>query len=115
MKADIEKIKEIFGVTGRESTESDTSGKTEPAEINKEENGYTSHTFTIFRQRDQKRIGILTISDVGEDVKETVKNFLNTLIKDEKAAEDDILAIMLSSDAEDKEEQIFAGVVNEFI
>lgn len=108
MKADIEKIKQIFGITGR----SENIEEVEPAAT--EDSGYTSHTFTVTKA-DGKRIGTLTISDVGEDVKNTVKSFLDTLIKDEKAGDNDKLTITLTSDTEDiGNEVIFTGTADEF-
>lgn len=67
------------------------------------------------RDRDKKRVGILTISDVGEDVKDTVKTFLDTLVHDSLITDDDSITIMLSSDTENKSgEAIYTGTAGDF-
>lgn len=107
MKTDIEKIKKIFRVTG--SSQGDDS---EPV-VSAEDYGYTSHTFTVTMNK--IRIGTLTISDIGDDVKEDLGRFLRILVDDGKAEENDILSVTLSSDSEDRNnEEIFTGTITDY-
>lgn len=110
MTADIEKIKAKFGV-GQKDKE-----LTEP--VISENYGYSSHTFEIYTG--DRRAGVITVSDMGEDIKDTIRDFLENLIKNERLYETDNIKIILTAaypsvdNDDDKDGLVYEGGIHDY-
>lgn len=110
MKATIENIRKKFGIlSAEEKAALETDAGQQAAGVD-DTSEYSSHTFTVVK--DGRCIGILNVSDVGNDVKECVGDFLRMLVSDEKASEDDVLSVRVSDTGESgNPEEIYKGTV----
>lgn len=110
MVADIEKIKEKFGI-GKKKVVSEES-------IEAVDYGYSSYTFEIFSG--DRRVGTITVSDMGDDIRDTMRDFLQELVSNGRIYDTDVIRIVLTSaypsvdEDEDKDGLIYEGSVKEY-
>lgn len=106
LKATLENIRKRFGIIPKEEKEKEEAE--EVSEYSDDTPEYTSHTFSVYKG--EKRIGVMSVSDVGDDIRECVGDFLDTVIRDGLAKEDEEIIVKVKETGEKGEgEEVYRG------